>query len=483
MPVDYQDKDYQAALPRWRACRAAVEGEDAIKLATTDHLPMPNADDQSPKNKARYAAYIKRANFIPYTGHSLASSVGSIFKKQPTFDLPKELEYVLQDTDGGGLALTQLAKAVVSDVMTVGRFGMLAEYPETTGLRTKDQDEVIKARVATYPAESIFGRKEIKRDGQKIQTQVRLIEYAEVAVDDFESKQEIQYRVLSLRDGVYSQQLYNEKNEPIGEEIIPTDYKGNTFDRIPFVYCGSEENNPDIDSSPIYGLARVNIGHYRNSADYEEGIYMLGQPTLVFTSDIGQEAWEARNPNGLTVGSREALYLGTAGDAKLLQMESNGAASEAMTKKEEQMRSISNQLSSSSGANQTAEAARINASAETSVLSTVADNASSAITDILKLLARIMGADESKISFQLNKEFFDKTFTAQDSMALNTLYESTHIAQSDLRGCLRQSGVIAEGRTDEMIDKEIAENPPLLFDMGITGQAGDDNGDNADAAK
>ena len=52
---------------------------------------------------------------------------------------------------------------------------------------------------------------------------------------------------------------------------------------IPFIFCGALNNSPDVDKSPVYDIAEVNIAHYRNSADYEESCFIAGQATPVLT--------------------------------------------------------------------------------------------------------------------------------------------------------------------------------------------------------
>ncbi len=54
---------------------------------------------------------------------------------------------------------------------------------------------------------------------------------------------------------------------------------GTNWDRIPFSPIGSENNDPMPDKPPMEDLAHLNIGHYRNSADYEEACFIAGQPT------------------------------------------------------------------------------------------------------------------------------------------------------------------------------------------------------------
>ena len=63
--------------------------------------------------------------------------------------------------------------------------------------------------------------------------------------------------------------------------VTPLDAKGMPFNEILFQFVGAENNSPDIDFPPLYDLAELNIGHYRNSADYEETSFIAGQPTPV----------------------------------------------------------------------------------------------------------------------------------------------------------------------------------------------------------
>jgi len=64
-------------------------------------------------------------------------------------------------------------------------------------------------------------------------------------------------------------------------------------------------------------------------------------------------------------------------------------------------------------------------------------------------------------AYKMNRDFFDSSMTAQQFMAINVLYDSGHLAQSDLRGILRKNGVIEPSRTDADIDNENTSNTPL----------------------
>ena len=69
--------------------------------------------------------------------------------------------------------------------------------------------------------------------------------------------------------------------------------------------------------------------------------------------------------------------------------------------------------------------------------------------------------DEKGTVFWLNQSFFDETMTAQDILAQVQLWQQGFIAKSDVRVNLRQGGVLEADRTDELIDEELASQPPV----------------------
>lgn len=461
MPVDTQHREYTNNLIRWAVGRDCVKGQDAIKAKKETYLPKPNAADTSTENSKRYEQYLQRATYVNFTGRTSNSLNGAIFRKDLVLELPNQIDYMETDTDGGGLTIEQLSKMLCRDALEVGRIGILVDYPAVSENATLETTRDIKARLAQYPTETIINWKTEKKNGKTYLAQVVLCEQIEVELDQFATETAKQYRVLSLKGGVYYQDIYNEELDLIDPDIMPRMSDGNPWSEIPFVFIGAEENNSDVDCAPLYDLAQVNIGHYRNSADYEEGVFIHGQGTLSVSSEMSNDQFKAANPDGIMVGARAGHFLGPNGSMDLLQMEANSAAREAMLDKQDQMIAIGARLITSKSSNETAEAARISASSETSILSTIVDNVSSGVTQALKFTCRFMGADEESVEFQLNKEFFDKTLDPQMVMALIQLADRGDIAKTDIRHELRKADFFKEGRTDEEIDSE-AEVSPIL---------------------
>src|SRR5690606_9759514 len=118
----------------------------------------------------------------------------------------------------------------------------------------------------------------------EVLTLVVLVETYTEETDVFETKEGIQYRELRIENGVYKVQLWRAKDANSSdfveyeEPYYPKDGAGNSLTEIPFTFIGSKNNEPSIDSPPMYDMADINVAHYRNSADYEESVFVVGQP-------------------------------------------------------------------------------------------------------------------------------------------------------------------------------------------------------------
>lgn len=245
MPVSTTHAEYDAALDTWRRNRDAVAGQETIKKGGDLYLPRPNAEDLSEANRSRYQRYLDRALWYAAPERTKNALIGSVFRKGPEKqELPSQIDYMAEDADGSGVSLEQIGKHVVGELLEVGRIGILAEYPQAEP--NLSQEEVsrrnLRANLATYSAETIINWRAEKQGGKFITTLVVLKEVAEEAKDEFESEPKDQYRVLRLTNGVYTQQLYDDKGEPKGEAIEPRKSDGGRWEEIPFVVVGSENN-------------------------------------------------------------------------------------------------------------------------------------------------------------------------------------------------------------------------------------------------
>ena len=313
--VTFTRPEYDAAQYRWRLVRDVCKGSETIKAAGDRYLPRPNASDTSQDNRDRYDAYKKRAVFYNATGRTKHSLVGAVFRTWPTLTVPGALDYVSKDIDGQGVSIYQQSQSIIGHLLEVGRHGLLVDYAAVqAGTVSKADEQAGRARanVASYPAEAIINWKTRQVGGQHLLCLVVLRETVDVDTDDgFGSERVVQYRVLRLSAGIYTQEVWEEgssKTEMTVAPFAPLNGLGQPWRIIPFQFLGSENNDTTIDDSPLYDMAEVNVGHYRNSADYEEAAYLVGQPQP-WMAGLDEQWRDHMEKNGIFLGSRAPWLL------------------------------------------------------------------------------------------------------------------------------------------------------------------------------
>ena len=481
MPVDTQNSDYAKNLPVWELVRDCDEGATAIKsrrgrnsvhsggigmVAGTAYLPAPNASDGSTENKIRYEAYRNRANFVNFVSHTKEGMLGMVFRKPTEIDLPTNLEYLLENANGNGLHLDQMIKDAASDTLLTGRYGLLVDYPQTDeGLTQAEVSKKgLQASILAYPAESIINWRCGVVDGVKKLTMVVLQEPRIKPLDNdpYDVEHCMYHRVLMLIEGVYNQEIYDENNELVASDIVPRKSNGSIWDVIPFEFIGSTNNDETADKAPLYDIAEVNVAHYRNSADYEESSFIVGQPTPVI-SGLSQ-AWVNENfKNGIELGSRAGLLLPLEATASLLQSEPNQMPVRGMELKESQMVKIGTRIIEDSSGAETAEAAKIRFAGQNSKLGSLIINIEEGFRKSLMWMGEFMGG-EGEVTLEINKEFYDATIDPQMLSQTMILLDRGLVGKSDVRYLLRRGNLLEADRTDEEIeaDAEVAEVEPVI---------------------
>jgi hypothetical protein len=383
--------EYMSAVKRWELIRDII-GNNAIK-----HIRKPDVND--PVRCAQYAADAILTNFTNLTKQGLT---GLVFRKSPKLSLPAELSYLERNFTGTGITLEQFTQHTTSETIALGRYGMLVDYNNNG-----------RAYIKPYVAESIINWKTKDVDGESVLSLLVLMEDVIVDKDDvFSQETTKQYRVLRLsEDNIYYQEIYN-ADFVLTDVVDIVDFNGVYLNRIPFIFLGSQNNDACVDYQPLYDLAVVNLGHYRNSADYEESIYICGQPYLhLDIGDQSSEEFTATNPNGVAYGSRKGVIT-SHGSVSLVQANPNQLVAQAMKEKLEQAAAIGARLISPSGGRETAEAAKIRYGSQHSALYTLTSNVSDGIEDAIKLACLFMGANQEAVVFYLNDEFYDEVADA-----------------------------------------------------------------------
>jgi hypothetical protein len=309
-----------------------------------------------------------------------------------------------------------------------------------------------------YPAWKIINWRTTVAGSRRILSMVVLQEEYPKSDDGYVEVLGKQWRVLSLVNGVYYVQLFRDTapNWPV-ESSIPVNAEGKTFDQIPFTFVGSDDNDPDIDDPPLYDLAVINVAHYRNSADYEESVFITGQPTPWFSGLT--ENW-VKNvlKNSVQLGSRAAIPLPTGATAGLLQVQANSLPHEAMAHKERLMSALGAKVVEQRQVQRTATEAGLEVSDETSTLSTTADNVSDAFEFAIRACCAFVGADAAEVDFDLNTEFDLIKLTFQERQQVVAEWIAQAISWDEMRANLRRAGIASVD--DKTALEQIKANPP-----------------------
>lgn len=460
--VTYQRADYEEARILWDEISDVLAGEKSVKAKGDVYLPRPNPTDTSKENQARYKNYVMRAVFYNATNRTVTGSVGSAFRKAPMIEVPESIDYLIDDVDGCGVSLVQQSKSTSKSVLAKGRSALLVDYPQTGGEASKAQMQQNGIRVNIIrlkPEQVINWRTETIGGIQKLVLVVIHEKREEVGADGFSVESIDRYRVLRLTEGVYTQEFHEKINDSwmiVEGPFVVTDGSGLAFDEIPIIFPGSVNNDAEIDFAPAYDLASLNLAHYRNSADYEDSAYLVGQPQI-WMAGLTQEWLEMIKERGLYLGSRAPLPLPVDGAAGMLQAEANGMIKEAMDQKETQMIALGARLIQPGSSVKTATEAQGEQETEHSVLSMVCDNVSQAYQQALEWAARFAGvrAADGGIVFEINQDFVKVALSPQMLTALIAAWQSGKLPSSDLWDQLRRYGVIDPEKTDDEIKDEL----------------------------
>ena len=456
MSVDTKHSEYHEYYEIWERCEAAAEGQDEIHEYGVKYLPR-----LSGQNDAEYFAYKQRALYYNATNRTINGLTGMLFMRPETIEAPAAMDSIIADVTMGGLSLHQFAEIIAEEVITIGRIGVLIDYPPIVNAVTLAQAQAQGARpyATMYDAESIINWKTGRISNVEQLTLVVLEEENEIPVDEFESKCEPQWRVLDLVNGAYRQRVFrkDKRGEFILVEEIYPQINGRVINKIPFEFFGVRDNSPCVDKPPLLDLVDVNLSHYRTTADYEHGLHFTGLPTPVVTGYYSDD-----KSASLRIGSGTAWLLPDP-QSKAFYLEFTGQGlgelREALRSKEAMMATLGARiLAPEKRAAEAAQTANIHRSSENSVLASIAQSISVGLTHIMEWL-RDWSNITGEVKVELNRDFIPNSMTAQDVDSLVKSWQSGAISHETLFENLVAGDIIAQEVSfdDEM--ERIATRP------------------------
>lgn len=469
--VDTERPELVEMMPKYEKIRDCLKGEDCVKKMGEKYLPRPSVDEDefSVEDERRYFDYLKRATFLNATGFTQRTTVGKLFTKAPTIDLPMQLEPMRENVNGEGLAFEQLIELVVAEVFAFGRGGICADF------MANDMSPMSMADSRMLTPTLMFARAEDIinwRIDKKTQCLTMLVirEFYET-YDNFATMIKPQYRVFRL-DPYLTVEIYRPlskydttetENFKIVESYQPTLPNGDRWTMIPFANIGSNNNDWELDEPPLYSMATYDFALFRNSADLEEMAHLMGQVTP-YAAGMDANFVKEFELHKMRFGSSRFIPLRDP-NAKigLVQAKPDTMLSKLTQEKYDILRKLGSTVFSidSMQDDQTATAAVYQSIQIHAPLVTTSRNVVSAINKAIRFAAMFVGIDPStdEIEIKLNSDIIDNPLGIAGVETVLNLWKAGAITFIELREQLRVQGITLHSpeEAESMIDEEKAK--------------------------
>lgn len=379
--INTRHAEYDKWFPIWESTRDGIEGQEQVKRKGERYLPKLGGQTEQ-----AYRAYKHRAQYVNFSSRTMIAALGQLFRKDPVTNL---IDEYYENIDLAGTSFYHFSRELAREIMTVNRVGVMVDY----------SDEQVRPYLIDYKAESIINwRTEIVQGAEVLTLVVLEGAYNQVdPKDKFKVIEKNTWKELSLEDGVYFIRTWEKNSDDnfiVTDERIPLK-NGVAINYIPFFFFTAEGINERLMKSPLTDFVNVNLGHYINSADYENMIHWAGQKTVV-TTGWGDKPFPIGGNANLADGGM-AVYLESASDSCI---------EKAMQKKEEQMAALGSQIISGKGRYvASAETAKISSQGEYASLADIANSLSYCMKTALRVMIEWGTGRDAEIELEYNTDF------------------------------------------------------------------------------
>lgn len=469
MGVDSKHPLFSQFVEDWTQMRDTYRGERVVKEAGTKYLPptrgmiLDGMTDPNQIGYQDYTAYKKRAIYPDVVSEAVEALLGVMHHKAPTIELPAALEPMREKATTRNESLELLLRRINEEQLVTGRVGLLADVIDKGERRDQPY-------IALYKGEAVINWDEGRSDGIEVHNLnfISIDETGPERIDEFEWTEREKYRVLMLSEdespesateaasgedgsssvanlpggtGVYRMGVYREDDSGTSfdpELLVTPQIRGRTLDVIPFVFCNTKDVVAEPDDPPLIGLSSLALAIYRGEADFRQSLHMQGQDTLVV---IGQTSEEKET----RVGAGAVIYLPLNGDAKYIGVSSEGLSEQSKALGDDYDRAMKKggQLLDTVGTGQqSGEALRVRVAARTATLNQIALTGAFALQELLRIIARWVGANPEEVIVTPNLDFVDDRMTGKDlSELMGSKMLGAPISLETIHGRMEEQGL------------------------------------------
>ena len=470
MSLNAKDNKYLEQLTLWREVRAAIAGKPEV-LKIISCLPGPQyktftahndmsteqykqAQRCNENNRLRVQSYWSRGRFFPATGRTFQTLSGMLWAKEPEADINNRLSYLEANADGCGNGIREVAQKVSAELLTTGRYAILVDMPPAPADANGNATSLTPAQMDSGEYSPKFIKYEAERipcvringNGRSVD-EVRLIECHSVKKDEFEWEEKEYIRRLIIIDGVYHNQLWNDKNEMISD--VKPRANGKFLTEILIQFFGADNNSTEYSRIPLYDLSNANLGHFVLDCDNRDNLHFHGQGmTNVFVED--GDSFAENNPNGLDVGAKGRNQFGHNDKVEILQLEATGAIPAEMLRDEDRMVMAGAQIVINNNTNETLGAKRIDANANMSSLKCMSYNITDGFKQLLSWVSMFYGITQES-TYKINSDF------VTDDLSPEMIKTHMELVQGGLLPAITLNETARKAELTKLDDEAIAQ--------------------------
>ena len=432
-------------LPHWGLIEDLVQGTFKIRSEHRKYLPQePREQDDS------YDIRLARSVCPPYFLRLERMLAGMLTRKPVRLtDVPDSIREDLFDVDLEGNDLNIWTYETARKAIRYGHVGVLVDAPK--------EGNSVRPYWVTYTPREILGWRTEIVDGQRVLSQLRLMEKVVVPDGKYGEKTIEQVRVLER--GKY--ELHRKSNK---SDFVLFEEGVMSTDQIPFAIAYSNRVGYLESRPPMSDIAELNLIAYQTLSDLANQLHISAVPMLaMFGFPAAAEE--------VSAGPSEALSLPQ--ESRIEYIEPEGRSFDAQFRRLDQLEKQINELGLAAVLGQklsaeTAEAKRIDRSQGDSTMQVIAQQMQDLIDNCLKFHAQYLNEPTAGSSF-VNRDFLASRLDPQDVQALIQLRAQNEITQKTLLSQLTEGEVLGD---DFDIEEELESTASGgLVDMNPPDQA------------
>lgn len=445
--------------------RDFLSGEPAVKRKKTLYLPHPNtAQSKNPGQDERYNAYLMGGEVDGFPALTLDSMIGRLNRNPIKIDLPDQLRYLEQDSDGDGSSLQESVETVANNILAVNYHVLLAEYSRVdssiTELSVEEKRNMgLRSYIKQYYRENLYDWSFGKVGGRLQLTYVKLVTQ-DVKRDPDGAYLETIELDLILDDKGYRQEITKYKNQkPMDSEVIRPMAMGKALDYIPIEIVTADRTPKGIiplKTGYIAPLVYKAHHRYQVSADLKEKLRIM-QDTSYSSGWTEAKKEEFNAINGrqfFAFGSGVHNFLPQEVEIDILKLEADGDAHfKYLEMNAEEVQALGGRFNTSDK-EVTATEIVANASEEIAELNLIANNIESAFKRIICYVGVFEGLEMAPddVIFTLNREFIDQKMSPDEVKSVRETYLDGLMNREQAIQKLVDGGFI-RGEIDEILSE------------------------------